>query len=159
MGKARFEAPLVEGHQGVTAVIVPFDPEAVWRRKPFRLAGRRHGWLVKGTANGATFNGYIGDRWGRFFIQLDDRLCKTAGASIGDSVSMVVEPTNTAEAYFHALEQSKMTTQPSRARSDAIAFPDTATTKRRKSATSAGQRSLATSAAGFRRQKPTKAAR
>ena len=153
MGKARFEARLVEGHQGVTVVIVPFDPEAVWLQKPFRLAGRRHGWLVKGTANGAGFNGYIGDRWGRFFIQLSDRLCTTAGASIGDSVSIVVEPTNTAKAYFYALEQSKMTTQPSRARTDAIAFPDPTTTKRRKSATSEGQRSLATSA-GLRRQKP-----
>jgi len=153
MGKARFEARLVEGHQGVTVVIVPFDPEAVWLQKPFRLAGRRHGWLVKGTANGARFNGYIGDRWGRFFIQLSDRLCTTAGASIGDSVSIVVEPTNTAKAYFYALEQSKMTTQPSRARTDAIAFPDPTTTKRRKSATSEGQRSLATSA-GLRRQKP-----
>jgi len=153
MGKARFEARLVEGHQGVTVVIVPFDPEAVWLQKPFRLAGRRHGWLVKGTANGARFNGYIGDRWGRFFIQLSDRLCTTAGTSIGDSVSIVVEPTNTAKAYFYALEQSKMTTQPSRARTDAIAFPDPTTTKRRKSATSEGQRSLATSA-GLRRQKP-----
>jgi len=153
MGKARFEARLVEGHQGVTVVIVPFDPEAVWLQKPFRLAGRRHGWLVKGTANGARFNGYIGDRWGRFFIQLSDRLCTTAGASIGDSVSIVVEPTNTTQAYFYALEQSKMTTQPSRARTDAIAFPDPTTTKRRKSATSEGQRSLATSA-GLRRQKP-----
>jgi hypothetical protein len=154
MGKARFEARLVEGHQGLTVVIVPFDPEAVWRQKPLRLAGRRHGWLVKGTANGATFNGYIGDRWGRFFIQLDDRLCKTAGASIGDSLSMVVEPTDTAKAYFYALEQSKMTTQPSRARTDAIAFPDATLTKRRKSATSAGQRSLATSAAGSGAKKP-----
>jgi len=153
MGKARFEARLVEGHQGVTVVIVPFDPEAVWLQKPFRLAGRRHGWLVKGTANGARFNGYIGDRWGRFFIQLSDRLCTTAGASIGDSVSIVVEPTNTTQAYFYAREQSKMTTQPSRARTDAIAFPDPTTTKRRKSATSEGQRSLATSA-GLRRQKP-----
>ena len=159
MGKARFEARLVEGHKGVTVAIVPFDPEAVWRQKPFRLAGRRHGWLVKGTANGAQFNGYIGDRWSRFFIQLNDRLCKTAGASIGDSVSMVVEPTNTAEAYFHALEQSKVTTQPSRSRTDAIAFPDATTPRRRKSTRSVGQRSLATSAAGLRRQSRTKAAR
>jgi len=109
---------------------------------------------VKGTANGARFNGYIGDRWGRFFIQLSDRLCTTAGASIGDSVSIVVEPTNTAQAYFYALEQSKMTTQPSRARTDAIAYPAATTEKRRKSATSAGQRSVATSSAGLRRQKP-----
>ncbi len=33
MSKARFKAELIEGHRGVTVVIVPFDPEAVWRRK------------------------------------------------------------------------------------------------------------------------------
>lgn len=49
MPSARFVAEIVEGHKGVTVVIVPFDPEKKWRRKPVRLAGRRHGWLVRGT--------------------------------------------------------------------------------------------------------------
>src|SRR5437868_219534 len=68
MAKAHFEAELVEGHKGVTVVIVPFSPEDVWLTKPIRLDRRRHGWLVTGTANGTRFDGYIGERWGRFFI-------------------------------------------------------------------------------------------
>ncbi len=130
MRKARFDSPLVEGHKGVTVVLVPFDPEAVWQRKPFRLAGRRHGWLVKGTANGAPFSGYIGDRWGRFFIALDERLRRTARAGVGDTVSMVIEPTDGREAFLLAREQSRSTTQPGKARADALAFPEAEPSRR-----------------------------
>jgi hypothetical protein len=119
---ARFQAELIEGHKGVTVVLVPFDPEAVWRQKPFRLAGRRHGWLVKGTANGSKFHGYIGERWGRFFIALDERLRKAAGVSVGDPVKMAIEPTATRAAYLHAVAQSECSTQPKNARPDSVAF-------------------------------------
>jgi len=148
MGKARFKAQLIEGHKGVTVVMVPFDPEAVWRQKPFRLAGRRHGWLVKGTANGARFNGYIGDRWGHFFITLDHRLRQAAGVSVGDAVSMVVEPTGTREAYLHAWGQSQITTQPSKVRPDAIVFSDVGSAKGPRSARPSRQRGHATSQKG-----------
>lgn len=148
MGKARFEAQLIEGHKGVTAVMVPFDPQAVWSQKPFRLAGRRHGWLVKGTANGARFNGYIGDRWGHFFITLDDRLRQAAGVSVGDAVSMVVEPTGTREAYLQAWEQSQVTTQPSKARPDAVVFPDVGSAKGPQSTRASRQRRHTTSRKG-----------
>jgi len=148
MGRARFEAQLFEGHKGVTGVMVPFDPEAVWRQKPFRLAGRRHGWLVKGTANGARFNGYIGDRWGHFFIALDESLRQAAGVSVGDAVSMVVEPTGTRAAYLHAWEQSQITTQPSKARPDAIVFSDVGSAKGPRSARASRQRGHATSQKG-----------
>ena len=40
MSKARFEAALFEGHESVTAVIVPVDPEEVWELKPVKLAPR-----------------------------------------------------------------------------------------------------------------------
>jgi len=40
MSKARFEAALFEGHKGVTAVLVPFDPEEVWGLRPVKLARR-----------------------------------------------------------------------------------------------------------------------
>src|SRR5215467_10282011 len=143
MGKARFKAQLIEGHKGVTAVMVPFDPEAVWRQKPFRLAGRRYGWLVKGMANGARFNGYIGDRWGHFFITLDDRLRQAAGVSVGDTVSMVVEPTRTIEAYLLAWEQSQITTQPSKARPDAIVFSDLGSARGPQSSRASRQRAHA----------------
>ena len=69
--KAEFNAELIKGHKGVTVVLVPFDPEEGWSRKPVRLHERRHGWLIRGTANGVPFDGYIGERWGRFFIIID----------------------------------------------------------------------------------------
>jgi len=122
MTKARFKSPLTLGHKGVNAVLIPFDPEDVWRQKPFRLAGRRHGWPVKGTANGKRFHGYIGDRWGRFFIILNEQLVSAAKLSAGDEVSLVIEPTRTRSAYLAALDQSALTTQPKKAREDALPF-------------------------------------
>jgi|SRR5215469_236931 len=123
MRRARFEAPLFEGHKGVTAVLVPFDPVEVWHAPPVRLAGRRHGWLVTGTANGARFDGYIGERWSRFFIELDESLRAATGATVGDPVTMVIAPTATSKAYLAALAQSRVTTQPGKPRPDAVAFP------------------------------------
>lgn len=122
MRRARFDAPLFEGHKGVTGVLVPFDPVEVWHAPPVRLAGRRHGWLVTGTANGARFEGYIGERWNRFFITLDAPLRTAAGVGVGDPVTMVIAPTATSKAYLAALEQSRMTTQPGKPRPDAVAF-------------------------------------
>ena len=84
MRKVEFEAELIEGHKGVTVVIVPFDPEEAWSQKPVRLDPRRDGWLVTGTANGVRFDGYIGYRWGRFFIIIDLELREAAGVSVGD---------------------------------------------------------------------------
>src|ERR1700704_4759176 len=98
--KQRFEAPLFEGHKRITAVLVPFNPATVWQQKPFRLAGRRHGWLVKGSANGASFTGYVGERWGRFFIVLEERLRQGAGASGGALVAMRVEPAATESVFL-----------------------------------------------------------
>src|SRR5438874_1185874 len=86
MKRARFTGELVEGHRGVRAVIVPFDPEEVWRVKPHRLAGRRHGWLVKGKLNGKAFDGYIGERWGNFFITVTE-------GEAGDPVAVELQPT------------------------------------------------------------------
>jgi hypothetical protein len=63
MSKARFDAELFEGHKGLTAVLVPFDPEDIWQLKPVKLDPRRDGWLVKGTVNRTRFDGYIGYRW------------------------------------------------------------------------------------------------
>jgi hypothetical protein len=125
MRRARFEAPLFEGHKGVTGVLVPFDPVEVWHAPPVRLAGRRHGWLVAGTANGARFHGYIGGRWNRFFITLDEALCSAAGVTVGEAVTMVIAPIATSKAYRAALAQSRVTTQPGKPRRDAVAFPGT----------------------------------
>ena len=37
MRRQRFHAGLIQGHKGVTAVIVPFDTEEVWRAKPTKI--------------------------------------------------------------------------------------------------------------------------
>src|SRR5215831_9130760 len=123
MSKVRFEAELIEGHKGVTVVLVPFDPEETWSRKPLRLVGRRHGWLVTGTANGVKFNGYIGERWNRFFIIIDSGLREAAQVTVGDTLKIVVEPTSSARALAQAREQSKVTTAPKNPRTDAIDQP------------------------------------
>jgi hypothetical protein len=120
MDKVRFEAELIEGHKGVTVVLVPFDPEERWLRKPLRLDRRRHGWLVTGSANGVKFDGYIGERWNRFFIIIDSDLRGAANVAVGDTLKMSVEPTSSARVLARALEQSKVTTAPKTPRTDAI---------------------------------------
>jgi len=119
MKKVRFEAELMEGHKGVTFVLVPFDPEKKWLQKPVRLAGRRHGWLIVGTANAASFEGYIGERWNRYFIMIEPALRDAAKVKLGDVLAMCVEPTTSPRAFAQAYEQSKVTTQPKKARTDA----------------------------------------
>jgi hypothetical protein len=129
-GIRRFDTELVEGHKGVVVAIVPFDPEAVFGQKPVRLAGRRHGWLVRGSVNGAAFDGYIGERWGRFFVIVDEALRDAAGVAAGDRVAVTVAPSQRPETLEKALAQSKQTTQPSRARADAIAAASSGGTRR-----------------------------
>jgi hypothetical protein len=123
MTKARFDAELFQGHKGVAAVIVPFDPEEAWHLKPVKLDARRDGWLVRGSVNGVRFDGYIGHRWGRFFIMLEPELRETAKVSIGDMVSVLVEPATTAMALAKARQQARVTTAPAKGRRDATAMP------------------------------------
>ncbi len=111
MPRARFTADVVEGHKGVCAVLVPFDPEEVWRQLPVRLAGRRHGWPVKGLVAGARFGGYVGERWGRFFVDV------TGLAKPGAQVAVALEPDASPKTLAKAIELSKATTQPGKARS------------------------------------------
>jgi hypothetical protein len=125
MRTAGFEAPLIEGHKGVTVVLVPFDPVEVWHAPPVRLAGRRHGWVITGTANGARFTGYVGERWNRFFITLDEGLRAAAKVQVGSVVTMAISPTASRKAYLAALRQSEVTTQPGKPRPDAVAFRGT----------------------------------
>ena len=129
--KAEFKTELIEGHKGVTAVIVPFNPEEGWSRKPVRLAERRHGWLVSGTVNRVRFDGYIGERWGRFFITIGPELREAARIAVGDMLKVVVQPTNSKKVYERALEQSKATTQPAKARADAVVIKASATRRTR----------------------------
>jgi hypothetical protein len=94
MGR-RFVGRLEAGHKG-DAVIVPFDPQAVWGRKPVDVVspqyGKRAGHLVQGTLNGHPFEGWIGNRWNRYFLIVDEDLQRAAGIAAGDDVEVVVEP-------------------------------------------------------------------
>jgi len=120
MSKVRFEAELIQGHKGVTVVMVPFDPEQKWSQKPVRLDPRREGWLIRGTANGVRFDGYIGYRWNRFFIIIERDLREAAKVSVGDVLTMVIEPTMSMRVLVRARAQSKVTTAPKKGRADAI---------------------------------------
>src|SRR5690242_9232440 len=110
----RFAAALIQGHKGITAVIVPFDPKDVWALEPLMLDDRRYGWLVRGSMNGAPFDGWIGHRWGRHFIMVDAELRRAASVSLGDAVEVVIRPTKSRKALAIALEQAKLTTAPGR---------------------------------------------
>ena len=120
MEPTRFEAELIEGHKGVTVVIVPFDPETRWSSKPTRLAGRCHGWPVSAEINGVPFDGYVGERWDRFFLIIDHALGDAAHAAVGQTVSIVISPATNRRALDAAVAQSKVTTQPKTTRPDAI---------------------------------------
>jgi hypothetical protein len=93
MKKQKFKAELLTGHKGA-AVIVPFDPEEVWGAPPRQVVskvyGKRPGHVVKGSLNGHPFEGWIGHRWGRFFILVDVELQEAAGLSVGDMVDVSV---------------------------------------------------------------------
>ncbi|MEW5850177.1 MAG: DUF1905 domain-containing protein [Myxococcota bacterium] len=95
MKKQKFTTELITGHGGVCAVIVPFDPAQVWgvTLTPMMTShGKRLGTPVQGTVNGAPFEYWLGYRWGRFFIILEESLQRRAGISAGDLVQVVVEP-------------------------------------------------------------------
>jgi hypothetical protein len=91
MQAQRFRTELEMGHKGC-AVIVPFDPEKLWGAAPTKVLGESMGHFVEGTMNGAPFQGWIGHRWGRFFILVDDALAKAAAAKPGDRIDVVVSP-------------------------------------------------------------------
>jgi hypothetical protein len=114
MSKEKFAAELFEGHKGVHAAIVPFDPQEVWGAKPVKIDPRRDGWLIRGTMNKVRFLGWIGYRWGRFFIIVDPEARETLGTKAGDRIVFVVEPTESEAAMKIAREQARLTTAPGR---------------------------------------------
>jgi Domain of unknown function (DUF1905) len=118
--QAVFDAELINGHKGVTVVIVPFDPEEGWSLKPVRLEARRHGWPITGKVNGVRFDGYIGERWGRFFVIIDPELREAAGVAVGETLNLVIQPAASRRVLERAIQQSRLTTQPRVARADAI---------------------------------------
>jgi hypothetical protein len=94
--KIRFTATLEDGHKGA-AVIVPFDPVERWKTPPVPIASAAYGkpmpgHPVRGTLAGHSFTGWIGKRWGRCFLLVDDTLRRATGVAPGDAVEVVVEP-------------------------------------------------------------------
>src|SRR5262245_64074301 len=87
----RFRAEIELGHKG-SAVIVPFDPEKVWGIAPVKVLRQSMGHFVSGSMNGVAFEGFIGHRWGRFFVMVDDAMQKATGTKPGDSLDVVVSP-------------------------------------------------------------------
>ncbi len=88
----RFETVIVSGHKG-EAVIVPFDPAEVWDLPQADVPRPwKRGWLVRGSIAGQDFEGWIGLRWGRFFILVDADLQERAGVRAGDTVEVKVRP-------------------------------------------------------------------
>jgi hypothetical protein len=89
-----FQAELLTGHKG-DAVILPFDPTRVWGVRLTRMQtthGERLGHLVKGSLNGHRFEGWLGYRWGRYFIPVDEALAAAANVFAGEIVDVTVEP-------------------------------------------------------------------
>ena len=109
---ATFTGELFEGHKEVTAVIVPFDPQEMWGLKPVKIDPRRDGWLIRGTMNRVRFQGWIGYRWGRFFIMVDPQMREAASVEVGDSIAFNIGPTTSEAAMKIAREQARLTTAP-----------------------------------------------
>jgi hypothetical protein len=90
-----FEAVLLDGHKG-PAVLVPFDPAEEWgvpeALVPNEVYGALPGHLVRGTLNGKRFEGWIGRRWGKRFVLVDEALRRAAKAAVGDTVRVVLSP-------------------------------------------------------------------
>ena len=93
--KMRFQAELFMGHKNIAAVLVPFAPERVWQSTAVMVDApysrkSQEAYLVRGTVDGTPFDGWIGKRWGRRFIIVDQALRKKAGVAVGDVVEIVV---------------------------------------------------------------------
>ena len=99
--KARFRSVVELGHKGC-AVIVPFDPAEKWKSEPTKIFSPVYGkempgHPVSGTIAGKRFSGWIGHRWGRHFLLVDEDLRTAAGVAVGEEVDVEIAPTATAK--------------------------------------------------------------
>lgn len=91
MANARFTATLLDGHKGA-AFEVPFDPAERWSQESEHVRAGRHGHRVIGTINGVGFDSVIVPRSRRFWIEIDDDVCKRAKLEIGSAAKIDVRP-------------------------------------------------------------------
>jgi len=94
----RFTSVVIEGHGGVRAFYVPFDPGTVWGSElvtwthPLFDGEKRKGYPARIRVGDYAFDGFIGYRWKRFFVLVDDPMIAALGIDTGDEVSAEVWP-------------------------------------------------------------------
>jgi len=87
-----FTAELYAGHSDC-AVIVPFDPAALWKTKPRRIGYRKYeGHAVRGRIAGQPFESWIWLYFHEWRMVIADEVLAAAGVAPGDSVKLAVEP-------------------------------------------------------------------
>ena len=91
MALAHFSGVVLDGHKGA-AVEVPFDPADRWGVAAGPLWPGRRGHRVRGSVNGAAFESAIVPRSRAFWLLLDDAVLGAAGAAVGDTIRVAVEP-------------------------------------------------------------------
>ena len=94
----RFTGKVIEGHGGVRAFYVPFDPGAVWGSElvswthPLFDGEQRKGYPARIQIAEYVFDGFIGYRWKRFWILVDEPMIAALGIDTGDAVTVEVWP-------------------------------------------------------------------
>jgi hypothetical protein len=73
-------------------VEVPFDPASEWGTAPTQLWPGRRGHPVRAELNGVSFGSCIVPRSKKFWMLVDEDVQRKAGASVGDTVRISVEP-------------------------------------------------------------------
>jgi Domain of unknown function (DUF1905) len=89
--RKEFKGELLPGHKG-GAVEVPFDPAKLWATPARPLRPGRRGHTVRGELNGISFGSCIVARSKKFWMLVDEEVQKKAGVSVGDTLTVSVEP-------------------------------------------------------------------
>jgi hypothetical protein len=88
----KFTAEIYAGHSDC-AVIVPFDPAAVFETAPRRIGYRKHrGYAVRGTIEGHPFEGWIWFYFHQWRMVIPDPVLAAIDAGPGDEVQVAVRP-------------------------------------------------------------------
>jgi Domain of unknown function (DUF1905) len=91
MTNARFTGQVLGGHKQA-AIEVPFDPGKQWGLTAAKLWAGRRGYKVRGSFADVSFQSVVVPRAKRFWVLIDEEHLKAAGVSVGDSVSVLLEP-------------------------------------------------------------------
>jgi hypothetical protein len=89
--RVRVVGVLQSGHKG-PAVEVPFDPATEWNVQEVALFPGRRGYPVEALLRRVRFKSAIVSRMRRFFVLVDGRVARKAGAVVGHPVQITVWP-------------------------------------------------------------------